>query len=246
MIERCKLVVRRLPPSLPVSCGSLHGAALEPFRFSACSMFCLLAGGVVSRDSGRVDRSRRLVQLRAGQGQVRPTACRSSRLCCSARNHSLCSTCRDLLWNSGLTGSPNSIPAMPVGGAAPRSCCTRVRTCGSRTSPTCRASRPPGTATPLSASAARSSGAPLAGRGAERGRLRCSSRGLCLPGPSCDRCAISCAMHHPAACCHGWPFAACRCQVEYAPFQKVPRQRVKRDPKEGTIERGEAPGALPA
>lgn len=33
--------------------------------------------------------------------------------------------------------------------------------------------------------------------------------------------------------------SSCRCQVEYAPFQKVPRQRVKRDPKEGTIERGE-------
>ncbi len=29
--------------------------------------------------------------------------------------------------------------------------------------------------------------------------------------------------------------------MEYAPFQKVPRQRVKRDPKEGTIERGGHP-----
>ncbi|EFN59157.1 hypothetical protein CHLNCDRAFT_50004 [Chlorella variabilis] len=28
-----------------------------------------------------------------------------------------------------------------------------------------------------------------------------------------------------------------RCQVEYAAYQRVPRQRVKRDPKEGTIER---------
>lgn len=28
-----------------------------------------------------------------------------------------------------------------------------------------------------------------------------------------------------------------RCQVEYAPYQKVPRQRVKRDPKEGTLAR---------
>lgn len=28
------------------------------------------------------------------------------------------------------------------------------------------------------------------------------------------------------------------CSVEYAPFQRVPRGRVKRDPREGTIEKG--------
>lgn len=28
------------------------------------------------------------------------------------------------------------------------------------------------------------------------------------------------------------------CSVEYAPFQRVPRSRVKRDPREGTIEKG--------
>ena len=30
----------------------------------------------------------------------------------------------------------------------------------------------------------------------------------------------------------------CRCQVEYAAYQKVPRSRVKRDPKEGSLDRG--------
>ena len=29
-----------------------------------------------------------------------------------------------------------------------------------------------------------------------------------------------------------------RCSVEYAPYQKVARQKVKRDPKEGTIDKG--------
>ena len=43
-----------------------------------------------------------------------------------------------------------------------------------------------------------------------------------------------------AAALHAAPAAPPRCQVEYAPFQKVPRQRVKRDPKEGSIERGAA------
>ena len=28
------------------------------------------------------------------------------------------------------------------------------------------------------------------------------------------------------------------CSVEYAPFQRVPRSRVKRDPREGTIDKG--------
>lgn len=31
------------------------------------------------------------------------------------------------------------------------------------------------------------------------------------------------------------------CSVEYAPFQRVPRGRVKRDPREGTIEKGKQP-----
>ncbi len=30
-----------------------------------------------------------------------------------------------------------------------------------------------------------------------------------------------------------------RCQVEYAPYQRVPKTKVRHDPKEGTIEQGE-------
>ena len=33
-----------------------------------------------------------------------------------------------------------------------------------------------------------------------------------------------------------------RCSVEYAPCQRVPPSRVKRDPREGTIEAGALPG----
>lgn len=32
--------------------------------------------------------------------------------------------------------------------------------------------------------------------------------------------------------------------VEYAPFQRVPASRVKRDPREGTIEQGASPAGL--
>lgn len=30
------------------------------------------------------------------------------------------------------------------------------------------------------------------------------------------------------------------CSVEYAPFQRIPKGRVKRDPREGTIEKGQS------
>jgi regulator of nonsense transcripts 3 len=59
------------------------------------------------------------------------------------------------------------------------------------------------------------------------------------PGRPAGLRDVRCADNQPAGLSSPpTPPLVRRCSVEYAPYQKVARQKVKRDPKEGTIDKG--------